>query len=50
MFDTLSVAIVLLKVKLALAPKDPASLNWTYVVKPETAVVLIEPRVFEELL
>ena len=50
MFFTLSVARVLLKVKFAFAPKTPASLNWTSVVKPETAVVLIEPRVFEELL
>jgi hypothetical protein len=50
MFFTLSVARVLLKVKLEFAPKEPASLNWTSVVKPETAVVLIEPRVFEELL
>jgi hypothetical protein len=50
MFFTLSVARVLLKVKFAFAPKTPASLNWTSVVNPETAVVLIEPRVFEELL
>jgi hypothetical protein len=50
MFFTLSVAIALLNVKLEFEPNEPESLNWTSVFRPATCVVLIEPRVFEELL
>ena len=47
---TLSCDVVLLNVREAFEPKEPASLNWISVVRPAGCVVLIEPRVFDAVL